>query len=268
MSEAETSGRRSRGWVNFSPPKSASSSLRLVCFPYAGGTIQMFSRWRASLPRQVELGAVELPGHGLRLLEKPLARMEDLVGRTITALEPYLDRPLALFGHSMGGLIAFEVARALRRADLPTPVRLYVSGRGAPQLPDEPSEIHKLPTERFRQAVGGYGATPADVLAQADIMRLIEPALRADFAICETYRYTHEDPLDCPIHAFWGFADQLADRDAVAAWREQTSADFSLRMIPGAHFFIQTAEKVLLQLLTRDLEAYLAIERSVRWSHV
>jgi medium-chain acyl-[acyl-carrier-protein] hydrolase len=266
MSEAERRGGRSRDWVTFFEPRSARSSLRLICFPYAGGTIRMFSRWRASLPRQVELGAVELPGHGLRLLEKPLARVEDIVDGTITALEPYLDRPLALFGHSMGGLIAFEVARALRRADLATPVRLYVSGREAPQLPYEPTEIHKLPTKQFRQAVSGYGATPAEVLAQADVMRLVEPALRADFAICETYTYTSEAPLDCPIHAFWGFADQLADRDAVAAWRYQTSADFSLRMIPGAHFFIQTAEKVLLQLLARDLKAYLAMERSEQWS--
>ena len=268
MSKPEPPNPRSRGWVHFFEPPSPVAALRLICFPYAGGTIQPFARWRRSLPRDVALGAVELPGHGLRLLEKPVDRMQDVVRSTVAELEPHLDLPIALFGHSMGGLIAFEVARALRQSGLASPSWLFVSAREAPQVPLAPSSIHELPQAEFRETIRGYGATPGEVLAQADIMKLIEPALRGDFAICETYVYSPEPPLDCPISAFWGIADPLMDRSAMTAWHEQTNAEFTLQGIPGTHFFIQTAERVLLQLLARDLTECITQERSARCAPV
>jgi medium-chain acyl-[acyl-carrier-protein] hydrolase len=262
MSKPEPPTSRSRGWVHFFGPQHPFARLRLICFPYAGGTIQTFARWRGTLPRDVSLGAVELPGHGLRLLESPVDRMQDVVHWTVAELEPYLDLPIALFGHSMGGLIAFEVARALRQSSLASPSWLFVSAREAPQVPLVPSSIHEMPQAEFRQTIRGYGATPAEVLAQPDIMKLIEPALRADFAICETYAYSPGSPLHCPISAFWGTADPLMARSTMTAWREQTNSDFTLQDMPGAHFFMQTAERVLLQLLARDLTECITRERS------
>src|ERR1700689_3891893 len=120
-------------WVQY-PRRNPSAALRLLCFSYAGGSGRIFARWPGGVPRQVEVGSIELPGHGLRLLEKPIASIDELTSRIVAGLSLHLDRPVALFGHSMGGLVAFEVARRMRHEGFSTPVRLYVSAREAPQL--------------------------------------------------------------------------------------------------------------------------------------
>ena len=241
-----------QGWIQrFRPNPQA--ALRLICFPYAGGSAQMYASWPGGVPRTVEVVAVQAPAHGMRLLEPPLTNMEDLVAGIVDGLQPELDRPFALFGHSMGGLVAFEVARELRRRDLPTPAKLYVSARDAPTVELEPTAIHRLPDAEFADAIRGYGATPDDVLASAELMRLLAPALRGDFEVCETYEHAPEAPLECPIATFWGIADPLVSRAACEPWREQTASDWSLHMMPGDHFYVHSAERVLLALLARDL---------------
>jgi medium-chain acyl-[acyl-carrier-protein] hydrolase len=255
----------SRGWL-LRPRPNPHAALRLFCFAYAGGSAQIFACWPGGLPREVDVAAVQLPGHGLRLLERPIARMDDLAAGIASGLRPHLDRPFAFFGHSMGALVAFELARQLRREGLPAPVRMYVSAHNAPQLPREPSAIHELPDDEFHDAVAGYGATPADVLADAEMMRLLAPALRADFAVCEKSEYVREEPFDFPIRAFWGLADSVVSRDTVEAWRDQTTSNFAARAIPGSHFYIHSAERLLLQLLARDLAEELESEGGGQWS--
>lgn len=227
--------------------------MRLLCFPYAGGGASLFHTWSDSLPTTVEVCPVQLPGRETRLREAPFTRLLPLVQAMAQALVPYLDKPFAFFGHSMGGLVSFEFARELRRRHGLTPVHLFISGCGAPQIPDPDPPIHALPEPEFLEALRDLNGTPTEALGCAELMRMMLPTLRADFAICETYAYTIEPPLDCPISAFGGLQDHKVSRDRLETWRTQTSASFSLRMLPGGHFFVRTAQPLLIQILYREL---------------
>jgi medium-chain acyl-[acyl-carrier-protein] hydrolase len=231
----------------------AFSDVRLFCFPYAGGSAAIFQRWQAGLPDAVEVCPAYLPGRGTRLSETPYRDSRPLVEALCDNLRPHLDKPFAFFGHSMGALVAFELARELRRRGEPLPLCLYVSGRSAPQLADPDSPKHDLPEEEFLGELRKLNGTPKEILENAELMRIMSPLLRADFSVCETYRYESEPPLECPIAAFGGLQDFEVGREHVAAWREQTAGTFSLRMLPGDHFYLNSQSALLLQLLAQDL---------------
>jgi medium-chain acyl-[acyl-carrier-protein] hydrolase len=240
-------------WV-ICPKPNPLSSLRLFCFPYAGGGALNFRTWSQGLPVSVEVCAVELPGRGKRIWEAPFTQALPLVQAIAHALLPYLDKPFAFFGHSMGALVSFEVARLLRREYGIAPVHLFVSGRSAPQLPAKEPPIHALPEPAFIEELRRLNGTPEAVLENVELMELLLPILRADFAVLETYVYATEPPLQCPITAFGGLQDVKVSVDRLEAWRQQTSADFSRQMLPGDHFFVQSAQPLLLQFLSRELD--------------
>lgn len=245
----------SNSWLTCLRPK-PQAKLRLFCFHYAGGGALSFRSWSNSLPPTVEVCAIELPGRGSRLMERPFTRLEPLIQELTPVLLPYLNKPFAFFGHSMGALVSFELARILRKEYGLSPVHLFVSGRRAPQVPDPDPPIHTLPEREFLDELRRYNGTPESVLENAELMQLFLPTLRADFAVLETYVYTPEPLLDCPITAFGGLEDWKASCDDLEAWREQTNAEFSLQMFPGDHFFIHSAQPLLLQLLSRRLHHY------------
>jgi medium-chain acyl-[acyl-carrier-protein] hydrolase len=130
---------------------------------------------------------------------------------------------------------------------------LFVSAHRAPQVPDPDAPIHALPNPEFLQELRRYNGTPEAVLENAELMQLLLPTLRADFAVVETYAYTPEQPLDCPITAFGGLDDREVSSDELEAWREQTNASFVLKMFPGDHFFLDSAKPLLLQSLSQKL---------------
>jgi medium-chain acyl-[acyl-carrier-protein] hydrolase len=229
------------------------ASLRLFCFPYAGGSNLIFREWPADLPAHVEVCAVQLAGRGGRLYEKPHTKMEPLVPDVAQALQPYLDKPFAFFGHSMGALISFELARWLRRQDKPEPLHLFVAGHGAPQIPATDPYTFDLPEAEFIEELRRLNGTPKEVLLHTELMQLRMPLLRADFELTQTYTYTAEPPLTCPISAFGGLADEEVKRELIEQWREQTRSSFSLSMFPGDHFFLNTARQQLLHTLSREL---------------
>lgn len=245
----------SNSWLTCLRPK-PQATLRLFCCHYAGGGALSFRSWSDSLPLAVEVCAIELPGRGSRLMERPFTRLEPLIQELTPVLLPYLNKPFAFFGHSMGALVSFELARILRKEYGLSPVHLFVSGRRAPQVPDPDPPIHTLPEREFLDELRRYNGTPESVLENAELMQLFLPTLRADFAVLETYVYTPEPLLDCPITAFGGLEDWKASCDDLEAWREQTNAEFSLQMFPGDHFFIHSAQPLLLQLLSRRLHHY------------
>lgn len=230
---------------------------RLICFPYAGGGAHIYRAWPESLPATVEVCAVQLPGRGARLMEEPFTQMPLLVQAIAEALLPYLDKPFAFFGHSMGALVGFELARDLRRRNRPGPSRLFVSGCFAPDIPD-PYPLHNLPDSELLEGLRRLNGMPQEALENAELMRLMLPTLRADCTVTETYHYADEPPLDCPVSAFGGLQDHLASRDQLEAWRQQTTASFSLRMFPGDHFFLHTAQPLLLQILSLELQPLVA----------
>jgi medium-chain acyl-[acyl-carrier-protein] hydrolase len=219
------------------------AALRLYCFPYAGGSPWAFRSWAPRMPPGVEMRPVQLPGHGSRLLEPRHSRIEPLVEALLTDVD--FEAPLALFGHSMGALVAYEIARRLPGE----PDCLYVSAHRAPQLPNRDVAIHALPEERFIQELRRLNGTPEAVLSHRELRELTLPVLRDDFALAHAYSHTPEPILRCRVVAFGGRDDPAVREHEVAAWRAVTTGPFRMHMVPGDHLSIDS----VLGALTRDL---------------
>lgn len=229
--------------------------LRLFCLPYAGGSTLIFRKWQDAFPPAtgVEVCPVQLPGRGSRMHESPFSEWAPLVEAIVAALRPHFDRPFALFGHSMGALLAFEVARLLRRKNQTGPRRLVVSGRRAPHMPSDEAPTYDLPDAEFVEELRRLNGTPREVLENPELMRLMLPLIRADFAVTQTYTYREEPPLSCPFTVFGGLEDADAAGPNLSGWCELTEAACSVKTFEGGHFFINTATAQLLQTLKQDL---------------
>ncbi len=238
-------------WIAYRRPN-PQASLRLFCFPFAGGAASAFCQWSYDLP-QVEVCPIQLPGRENRLREAPFSHIEPLLEALVSAMRPYLDRPYAFFGHSMGATIGFELARLLRMQNDPGPFHLFVSGNRAPQIPAPNPPIHHLPDEEFIEGLRRFNGTPEQVFRDDELLQLFLPILRADLTLYETYVYTADEPLDCPISAFGGSEDKIVSRDDLAAWRHQTHGAFTLRMFIGDHFFLRSAQTHLLRAMSQDV---------------
>jgi len=214
----------------------------------------IYRAWADRMPESVELCLVQLPGRGSRSLESPFVRLISLVEAIEPAILEFLDKPFAFFGHSMGAKIGFELARHLRRKEKLEPTHLFVSGCRAPQLPREARPIHDLPEPDFIEELRRLNGTPNEVLENPELMQLMIPLLRADFAVCSTHTYMAESPLSCSISAYGGLADQEVSRENLEAWRVQTEAMFHLRTFPGDHFFVNANRALLLRVLSEELD--------------
>ena len=253
-----TSNHTAATWFTSQRPNPR-ARLRLFCFPYAGGGPAIYRLWPQSLPSLVEVCVAQLPGRGTRLRDQPFTSLDALIEAAAEAIAPLLDKPFALFGHSMGAMISFELARRLREQGRPQPAHLFVSGRKAPHLPNHDPVSHNLPEAELRRELLRLNGTPREVLEHPELMELMLPLLRADFSVVETYVYRPGIPLDCPLTAFGGLRDSEVSREQLEAWREQTAGEFALRMLPGDHFFLNDAQAqtLLLSALTRELHQLL-----------
>lgn len=228
--------------------------VRLFCFPYAGGGASIFRSWKTALAPAIEVIPVQLPGREDRWREPPLTDLPALVVSLSDALRRRLEPPFAFFGHSMGAFLAFELARHLRREQSPAPVMLLVSGARAPQIPDPDPQTHRLPADELLRDLRRLGGIPSEFLKHQDLMALMLPTLRADLAVCETYVYRDEPPLDCPLSAFGGDHDSKIPPGHLSSWKAQTTGEFRLRMFPGNHFFfLQEGGAAVLQALRDEL---------------
>lgn len=244
-------------WIPHYNNLNTQANLRLFCFPYAGGTTYTFRSWTNFLPSTVELCAIELPGRLRRLNEPPYQQLDLLLSVLAIALLPYFNKPFAFFGHSMGGLIGFELTRLLRKKFARSPVHLFVSGCRAFHLPNLNPTINSLDDEEFKQAIADYGGTPQEVINNEEMMELLMPTLRADFALFENYVYHQESPLDIPITVFGGKQDKLVTQEELAAWQKHTSTDFSLYLFEGGHFFLEEKRRYLLDYIFRKLDSFI-----------
>jgi medium-chain acyl-[acyl-carrier-protein] hydrolase len=171
-------------------------------------------------------------------------------------IEPLLDRPFAFFGHSLGALLAFEVARALQRKGSRSPVHLFVSGRRAPSRPDPDPAMSHLPEKAFVSEMRRrWDGIPAAVLSEPELLQLLLPTLRADIALVENYVYVPGSPLECPISCFGGTEDPSLRETDLGPWRLQTRGAFSQHMFPGGHFFVQTSREQVLAAVKHALQA-------------
>lgn len=226
---------------------------RLFCFPYAGGASGIFRGWGELLPASFEVIAVELPGRASRFREAPCRSVAEAVAGAGEAITPLLDRPFAFFGHSLGVLLAFELARWLRREGRPQPRRLFLSARRPPHLPDDEQAMTGLSDEEFLARLRELNGTPEEALQHPELMRMLLPTLRADFEMVDSYRLAPEAPLAVPLAAWGGLADPEVSREQLEAWRPYTSASFSLRMFPGDHFYLHHQRPALLEAIAQDL---------------
>jgi len=230
----------------------SAGSVRLFCFPQAGGDSSAFSNWSQYLPACITVKGVDLPGHQRRFREPPFERMAPLVQSLVRELRPSLTSPLALFGHSLGALIAFEFAREMLRNGLPKPSHLFVSSFPAPQLPQRNLNLQKLPPQLFRQRV--WSLLPHHVASNEELLDIVLPALRADFVLVETYEYTPEAALDCPITAMGGAWDLNIQNVELRQWAQQTTSDFNLQLFPGKHDYLQDKPEPVLEFIGTTLQ--------------
>lgn len=244
------------------PAAMPDAGTRLFCFPHAGVGASTYRAWPRSLS-QADLGVlpVQLPGRENRMGEPALRAVEPVVEALVRCVADRLDRPYALFGHSMGALVAFEFARRLRELGAPPPVHLFVSGRIAPQLADPRQKLHDLPDAELCARLADLGGLPAAVLADPALLGLLLPLLRADLAVNENYRYRPAPPLPVPITAFGGEHDPKVTEAELRAWAEQTDDQFTAHLLPGGHFFVQESVRSLLGLLVVGLSRTLAAPR-------
>jgi medium-chain acyl-[acyl-carrier-protein] hydrolase len=238
-------------WVQVSYPR-PDARLRLICLPAAGGGASRYRDWPAYLSDDVEVVPVQLPGRENRFNEPPIESMEQLAGPLLDGLAGYLTPPFALFGHSMGALIAFELVRRMRSGGL-EPVHLFASGCRAPHLPRRSPDRRTLPDPEFLTAVGELGGIPPELLAESQLLDAMLPTLRSDFILTETYLFRPQAPLSCPVSAFGGLQDVEVFPEDVRAWSGHTSGTFRMHLLPGDHFFVNSARAELLRLVGSEL---------------
>jgi medium-chain acyl-[acyl-carrier-protein] hydrolase len=230
---------RLSAWVMAVRAGHTPARARVFCFPHAGGGASAYTRWGADAPEGIEFCAVQLPGREGQIGARPFSDLPALLPALRAELQPYFDRPFAFFGHSMGALIAFELASALQADAGRAPMHLFVSGRRAPHLPPARRPLHQLPPGEFEAALLELEGTPNDILADEELMALIGPTLRADLAVCETYQHHPRPALAMPLSAFGGADDPEATPGDLDAWRAHTSQFAGVRLFPGRHFYLR-----------------------------
>lgn len=230
----------SDSWFPFGPGPGVGrcGAVRLLCVPHAGAGASVFRAWGTGLSGDIMVCPVQLPGREGRFRQAPYLHFRPLVRDLATQLLERVEPPYAVFGHSVGAMLAFELVRQVRSQGGPPPVHLFVSGRHAPQLPSPDEDLRDVPTPRLAAALRQLGGTPELVLNDPDLLASTLTLLRADLSVNETYEYVPQPLLDLPITAFAATADPRADCEQIAAWRAQTSRGFQQHVLPGGHFAI------------------------------
>jgi medium-chain acyl-[acyl-carrier-protein] hydrolase len=243
-------------WIPF-PRYSPDAKLRLFCLPHAGGSASAYRAWMQALPPSIAVHPIQLPGREQRLREKAFISMPALIDVLVPELQPFLDRPFAIFGHSMGAMIGYEVVRALAAQQGPQPMALFASGQRAPHMPDRKPPIYHLPEPAFTEGLRRLNGIPEEILQNQEFMQLLTPQLRADFQLIETYQYREGPPLGSPIIVMNGAEDPSINQAEIEGWRSHTTAQCSTHTFPGDHFYLRNQVSDVLALIQRTLQPFL-----------
>ncbi len=229
-----------------------------MLLPHAGGGASAFRGWADLFPDAVEVCPVQFPGRENRMREPAFDRVQPLAEALSAVLAGWGDLPYAVFGHSTGALVAFELARHAARTGAPGPVHLFASGRRAPDLPSRQRELHRLPDDQLVAELRTLGGMPQAVLDHPELLQLILPVLRADLALTETYTPTPGATIAVPITACFSADDGKVNQDEAQAWARHTTAGFHLRAFPGDHFYLFAHRDRVAEALTADLGTVIA----------
>jgi medium-chain acyl-[acyl-carrier-protein] hydrolase len=214
-------------------------TLRVFCMPYAGGSADIYRGWQRWFPEQIDICLVHLPGRGTRVREEPFTQLTPLVKAIAAHIGGETKIPYALYGHSMGALISFELGRELFGRHRNSPAHVFVSGCRAPQWPKTEPPTFNLPHDKFIHELKRLNGTPREVLDDRELMEVFLKILRADFEIVDTYEYHPKERLSCPITVYGGLQDEDVSVESCRAWQEQTSANCKVHMFEGDHFFMR-----------------------------
>lgn len=226
-------------WFHVAKPAPA-AALRLFCFPYAGGGAAIYDGWGAALGSDVEVLAVQYPGRGSRFREPLIDRCSSMVAALATQIRPLLGKPFVFFGHSNGGLVSYELARALQREGVRQQLHHFVSGHRAIHLPRDRRVMHLLPHEEFVRELAELGGTPQELLESRELLELFVPVLRADFALSETYLFNGGAPLRSGMSLLYGSQDIDVPENDVLRWADLVDGRIDHRCFDGGHFFIHS----------------------------
>jgi medium-chain acyl-[acyl-carrier-protein] hydrolase len=228
--------------------------MRLFCFPHAGAGANFFFPWTQPLGPEIECVRVQYPGRGQRLNETPCATVVDLAEEIGSQLHRVSPTPFAFYGHSFGGLVAFELARYLRRRGMTEPQWLFVGSSRAPHLELPFPVIHMRPEDEFIEAIQTrYGGIPEEAIRNSELREIFLAPLLADFRAYELYEPAHDLPLSVPITAFAGMDDRASTPASMQEWSRHTEREFEMNILPGGHFFSNSSVAALIQTIKERL---------------
>jgi surfactin synthase thioesterase subunit len=233
------------------------TQLTLLCLPYSGASAMVYSRWRRKLPEWLTLQPVELPGRGARYGEPLHTDMRRLALQLAQEQKATLKAPYALFGHSLGALLACEMAHAFRSLGCPEPVALFASGTAAPTMRADYDRGFAQPRTdaELIDQLRTLNGTSEEVLVNKELMSLTLPVLRADFLLCGRFEPQQRPLLKCPVHVLGG-KDDRATTEQLIGWSKETHGSFSVDMLAGGHFFIHEHEAKVLRVIKDQLEVH------------
>lgn len=240
-------------WVRFLLPR-PDAAMRLFCFPFAGGGASAFRAWCAEAPDFIEVCPIQPPGREERYGELPFRSLPEMVDAAAADLRRFSDKPFALYGHSAGAITAFEIAQKLHRDGAPAPILLAVGAHRAPHLPLRRRTLHDLSDEELLTEIRNLSGTPAAVLEDRGTREYVLRVMRADLSMCENYEFVGgRDPLPYPIAVYGGAEDASVPPDWLSDWRVHTSDSFTIQVLPGDHFFLNTQRAALLGSLSEHI---------------
>lgn len=234
-------------WLSGRRKRDEDVKYRIFCFSHAGGNTSIYNGWLNAFDASIEICPVILPGRQTRMHEKPYKYMCDAIPDIIENLSPFMNKPFSLFGHSLGSLVAFEVARKVEDMKLPLD-KLLVSGRG-PTKETSSNPVSKMSDAELLRFIGRLNGTPKEILENKEWMAHILECMRADFNILETHTVSEESQLTCDIAAFMGNADSQVNKTDLFAWKKLTRGNFDYHVFEGDHFYLVPKVNELLELV-------------------